>query len=72
MRGYWFSKAGTAVNENEYLASRGEEGWESRDLSPAVEQREVNHREGYNGFAPDLSMGVLYELEPSVPCCTGG
>jgi hypothetical protein len=58
-----FSSAGAAVNEDEYLASRGTGGWSSRDLSPAFESKDGSLT-GYKAFAGDLSRGVLAQTGP--------
>jgi hypothetical protein len=59
-----FTASGDAVNENEYFAARGDDGWESRDLSPALASN--GSLQGYKAFAGDLSAGVLLQDQPSL------
>jgi hypothetical protein len=62
--GFPFSTTGAAVNENEYFSARSADGWGTRDLSPALEQK--GSEEGYKAFSTDLSEGVLYEIKPTL------
>jgi hypothetical protein len=63
--GQAFSATGDAVNENEYLSTRTPAGWVTRVLSPALEGRD-QAVDGYRAFSPDLSVGVIAQLIPSL------
>jgi hypothetical protein len=61
-----FAATGGAAAENEYLATRMTGGWSTRGLSPELESKETNAREGFKAFSSDLSRGVLYQISPSL------
>jgi hypothetical protein len=64
-----FFSSGAAANENEYLATRTESGWETADLSPALAGTAEN--QGYKAFSTDLGRAVIEQnripLAPEAP-----
>jgi len=63
--GQVFTATGEEPNENEYLATRTTTGWQTTDLSPQLEERDVGTN-GYKAFSADLSVGILGQLRPSL------
>jgi DNA-binding beta-propeller fold protein YncE len=62
-----FAMTGEAVNENEYLATRSQTGWQTRDLSPELESKDANvGGSGFKAFSTDLSVGVLSQAGPAL------
>jgi hypothetical protein len=53
---------GFAAGPNEYLATRGSEGWASESLSSAEFGRLQG--QGWKAFSQNLSRGVLYQIDP--------
>jgi hypothetical protein len=63
-----FFGVGGAVNENEYLSSRGVDGWGTSVLSPTLEF--LHLPEGFKAFSNDLSRNVFFELSPALTSST--
>jgi hypothetical protein len=57
--------AGLASGPNEYLAIREPNSWNSQSLTPSL-FRTRGLAQGYKSFSADLSVGVVYQIEPAL------
>jgi hypothetical protein len=55
---------GLAAGSDEYLARRGSSGWGTQGLSSPLFSSAGE--QGYQAFSPDLSRGVISQVEPSL------
>jgi hypothetical protein len=55
---------GLAAGPNQYISNRASTGWGTQSLSPPTFGS--GHGQGYMGFSPDLSRGVLYQIDPAL------